>query len=200
MLGQIVERNLAIVLHSSPYARRVLKMATAIRSRRTKDMGEILVVIAFPLMESSPKCSFPRLLDLRPGVAERHGAVEHRLAGRSVRIDGEIAQALELEAIAGLGRSEARLEAAAGQHLQRLGIQVHLVIDAFRHVAGIGHGEEVLIEPHLGPHGMRGRDPVDRALHLAAVGGVAAAGGRIVGAVQLDDLARLRVLDGAWCR
>src|SRR5208282_2766033 len=42
---------------------------------------------------------------------------------------------------------------------------------------------------------MLGRYPVDGALDLAAVRGVAAAGLGVVGAVQLGDLAGARVLD-----
>ena len=40
------------------------------------------------------------------------------------------------------------------QDLQRLGIEIHLVIDAIGHVARIGHGEEVFVESHLRLHGM----------------------------------------------
>ena len=55
----------------------------------------------------------------------------------------------------------------------------------------------MVVQPHLGRHGLGGRNPVDRPLHLAAVGRVAAARGRIVGAVHFDHLARLRVFHHA---
>ena len=46
---------------------------------------------------------FRFLLDLGPGVAQRHGAVEHQLLRRRVGIDAEVAQPLELIAAARRG-------------------------------------------------------------------------------------------------
>ena len=48
------------------------------------------------------------------------------------------------------------------------------------HLVGVGLGEQVVVKPHLGVEGVLGGDPVDRALHLAAVRGVPAAGGRVI--------------------
>ena len=47
------------------------------------------------------------LLDFGPGVAQRHGAVEDRLAGRGIGIDAEVAEPLELVARARRRRSPA---------------------------------------------------------------------------------------------
>ena len=57
---------------------------------------------------------------------------------------------------------------------------------------GMRVGEEVVVQADLGRHGVGGRDPVQRPLDLAAVRRAAAARLRIVGAAQLDDLARRR--------
>ena len=58
------------------------------------------------------------------------------------------------------------------------------------HVERVLDGEERLVETHLGLQRVLGRHPVDRAADLAAVGRVAAAGGGVVAATQLDDLTR----------
>ena len=118
------------------------------------------------------------------------------LRGR-IRIDAEIALPLELIAAARRRARQARLHLAALQHHQRIRVQVRLVILALRHVVRVRLREQVIVQPHLGVERVRGRHPVDRPLHLAAVRRVAAAGRRVVGAVQLDHLAGLRVLDHA---
>ena len=51
----------------------------------------------------------PTLLDLLPGVLERHRAIEHRMPRRRLGIDAEVAEPLELEALP-RGLAETRLE------------------------------------------------------------------------------------------
>ena len=53
------------------------------------------------------------LLDLGPGVAEGHSAVEHAPLGRGVSVHAEVAETLELIAGTRLGVSESRLNLAA---------------------------------------------------------------------------------------
>src|SRR5262245_53609252 len=127
-------------------------------------------------------------LDLGPGVAQRDGAVEDRT--RRPRVDGvgaEVAVALELVAASRGGAGQARLELAAGEPLQRGGIEDRLPV-----LPGIGlsRREEVVVETHLGVYGVGRGHPVEGAANLPAVGGVAPARGGVVGDVHLDHLAR----------
>ena len=57
-----------------------------------------------------------------------------------------------------------------------------------------GIGEEVVVQPHLGRHRVRRRQPVEGRLRPATVGRVSAARRRVVGAPELDDRTR-SVLD-----
>ncbi len=78
------------------------------------------------------------LLDLGPGVAQRHGAVEDWLSGCGIGIDAEVAQAFELIAAARRAASrEAGLQFAAGQHFERIRIQVGGEILALFGLVGI---------------------------------------------------------------
>jgi len=53
--------------------------------------------------------------------------------------------------------------------------------------------EQPVIKPHPGAHSIPSRDPVQGGLDLAAVRGIAAFGGRIVGAAQFHNLAAGRI-------
>ena len=68
--------------------------------------------------------SFPCSRYLRPRVLQRDRPVEHRRTGARVGIHAEVAEPLELEARAGRGVRERRLDAAAGHPRERRGIQV----------------------------------------------------------------------------
>lgn len=59
-------------------------------------------------------------LDLRPTIPQRHGAVEHQVAGRRIGVEGEIAEPLELDRLAGFNVCDARLHMAIFEHCQRL--------------------------------------------------------------------------------
>src|SRR6266481_4132714 len=52
--------------------------------------------------------------DLGPGVAQAHGAVEHRALGRGVLVAGEIAEPLELHGIVRIAPGQGRLDAGVG--------------------------------------------------------------------------------------
>src|SRR5215203_1183586 len=66
--------------------------------------------------------------DFRPGILQRHGAVEHQGAGGGVAVDGEVAEPFELVARAGRRRRHARLEPAAAEDFERGRIQVAAVV------------------------------------------------------------------------
>src|SRR6202034_534721 len=61
---------------------------------------------------------------LRPGVAQADGAIKHRPLRRRVRVGAEIALALELHGGAGMRGRQGRLDARAGDHLERA--RIHL--------------------------------------------------------------------------
>src|SRR5579884_3062532 len=86
-----------------------------------------------------------RTFDLGPGITQRHRAVEDERSWLGVKIDAEIAHALELEAITGLGGGQARLDVAVRPGQERLRIQVDLVVLSFRIIIRIGFGEEMIV-------------------------------------------------------
>ena len=116
-------------------------------------------------------------------------------------VHAEIAYAHELEARRGLCRAaftlgvvllclfdERGFDLAAGQ--DRQGVRVQAVEEVLVRAVGLGVGEEVLIQAHLGVDRCFAVDPVDRrALDLAAVGGVAAAGIGVIRRVNFLDAA-----------
>src|SRR5947207_13065686 len=75
-----------------------------------------------PKAKSLEPVSF--LLYLRPRVPERHRPVEHELAGRRVGIDAEVSDPFELEARAGAGAREARLDFRVANHVERQRVDV----------------------------------------------------------------------------
>src|SRR6185369_1404857 len=122
------------------------------------------------------------LLDLGPGVFERKSPVEDQAAGRGfgrVWVQAEVADALELVVISEPCVRERWLKLCAGDDLEGVGIEIGEDVLAFCNVAGIGLGEEPVIETNFGGDGVGGRDPVHRRLDLAAVRRVAAAAQRI---------------------
>src|SRR5687767_5934426 len=84
------------------------------------------------------------LLELRPGIAKRHGAVEDRRAWiREHSVGDEVAQALELEPLLGPYLEQRGLERHAAHDLQRLGVQLLGEV-----VTGERHGEKAIVEAH----------------------------------------------------
>ena len=133
-------------------------------------------------------------------VFQRHRSVEHQMIlGAILVIKAEIPKAHELKARRGLALlfglvvrrgdvAHARLDLAAGQHLERIG--VHAGKEILVRAVGCGVAEQLAVNTHLGVQRGRGVDPVDRrALNLAAVGGIAARRVRVVLGVDLDDVA-----------
>ena len=118
------------------------------------------------------------LLQLGPGVLEREGAVEHERARRRVGVRAEVAEPLELHGLADGQVGERRLHEAAAQH--GLGVRVDVLEDVAAVRPGVRAAEEVVVQPDLGGHRVRGRQPVQRGLGAAAVGSVAAARRRVV--------------------
>src|SRR5687768_12452266 len=115
--------------------------------------------------EASSSLSAKRLLALglylRPGVAQGDDAVEDGTFGGRVLVDGEVADALELELRAGGQASHRGLEARAGQDLFRLRVEV---VQQVAFGAGIGPREEMVVKTHLRGNRLSGGDPVHRRL------------------------------------
>src|SRR5205823_117502 len=107
----------------------------------------------------SPIASFLHaFFDLRPGVAQRDGAVEDDGAGLAVRIGTKITHAFELESSAGLDSGEAGLELRILNNFQRVRIDVRREITiAF---VGILLIKQAVIQPDFGRDRMGCRNPV----------------------------------------
>ena len=74
-------------------------------------------------------------------------------------------------------------------HVQRIGVKIGSEVFPFLGLIRIFLAEQRIVQAHLGVDGVRGRNPVDRGLHLAAIRwSIATARGRIIGAVHLDGL------------
>ena len=130
------------------------------------------------------------LLGLGPTVAQRHRAIEDWLAWFGIdAVHAEVAQPLELPLTAGRRLCEARFEQRLRHDFQRVRIERRLPIDSVRDIVWIGLSAKVIVQPHLGWDGVLGLDPMQRRFHLAAVGRVAAARSRVVGATQFDNVA-----------
>ncbi len=62
--------------------------------------------------------------DLGPAIAQGDGQVEHQVLGGGVRVDAEKTLALELEDGSRRGARQAGFDLAAGEHLQRIGVEI----------------------------------------------------------------------------
>ena len=82
-----------------------------------------------------------------------------------------------------------RFNLAVVEDLQAVGVEVVEEGAAFGHFVGSFGSKETVEHSHLGIDGVTGTDPVDGAFHLASVGGVAATGGGVVGAVDAGNVA-----------
>src|SRR5258706_10950509 len=81
--------------------------------------------------------SFRFLLDFGPGIAQRHGAVEHQLMRSGIAIHAEVAEPLELITAAGCRAGQARLQLAVGKNFERVRIQIIGELSALRDVVRI---------------------------------------------------------------
>src|SRR5581483_2572911 len=71
------------------------------------------------------------LLDLGPGVPQRHRPVKDGRLRRRVFVHAEVAQPLELVAAPDRRAGQAGLQLAAAEHLQRVRIEVRQVVRSF---------------------------------------------------------------------
>ena len=130
------------------------------------------------------------LFDFGPAVLQSDRPVKHGLLGLVViAVGAEIAHAFKLHAVLGLKRRQGRLDLAAGQNLQRVGIEIFHEVVAVLDVLRGFFGEEPVVEAQFGIDGVAGLDPVDRTLDLAAVDRVAALAVGIVGTMHFGDAA-----------
>lgn len=105
---------------------------------------------------------------------------------RAVRINAEITLAHKLKGIACLCIPKTTLQAAASQSDQGIRVDVFFKCIGIRWVFG---AEQPIIKPNLGLNAVNCTDPMERALNLAAVRGIAALACRVIGAVQANDMA-----------
>ena len=118
-------------------------------------------------------------------VLQRDDSIVHALM---LAVRGKIPVAHELEAVTGLGVLQALLELRTLQHLDAVGVQVILEIRVVGDAVHVGLGEQLIIQLDLGVQAVGAADPVDRAAHLAAIGGVAVAGLEVGLGVDGHDL------------
>src|ERR1700693_2128461 len=115
-------------------------------------------------------CVYARVLypalHLRPGIAQADRAVEHGSARLGIGVEAEVALALELDRCAGLGSCKRRLKSAFGKHFDRIRIEIGGDIAA----AGVRPCEQRIVEPHFRRDRVRGRNAMQRRLHLGGGG------------------------------
>ena len=129
-------------------------------------------------------------LDFGPGVLEGCCAVENEFVSFAVGVNAEIAEPFKLESVEWFCVCQRRLNETILENLQRIrDLDWILKFCAFRDVIGVFLCEQVVVEPDFGFESVRGRNPVQGCFDFSAVGGVTAACGRVVSAVQFDDFA-----------
>ena len=89
----------------------------------------------------------------------------------------------------GLASFRALFQLAVLAHHNALGVQVVLVVAALGDGVHVGLGEQLVVQADFSIHSVVSADPVDGALDLAAIGGVAVAGLKVGGAVDGGDAA-----------
>ena len=124
------------------------------------------------------------LLDFRPGIPQRYRAVENRFCRRGIRIRAEVAERARTDNDRTPSRPSARVRSCTRSVLRASGFGFEVA--AIRRILARKQG---VVEPNLRFGGVRGRNPVNGGFHFAAVGSVAAAGSRVVRAVNSVDLA-----------
>src|SRR3954452_4945365 len=134
-----------------------------------------------------PASALP-LLDFRPGIAKRDGSVEDEPALACVGVYTEVPEAFELDLVARPRRSKARFRSSVAEHCQRIGIEVIDEGLSVGHIIRVLDREQPVVKPYLDGECMLCGHPVQRRLHLAAVGGVATACRGIVSAPQFNHL------------
>ena len=104
--------------------------------------------------------------DLCPAVFQRDRAIEDRPGRRRVGIHAEVTLPLELKARAVWRRRQRGLDLAVREDLERMRVEIRQRIAAA--VRRILRLEQSIVESHFRIDGMRGRDPVNRALDAPA--------------------------------
>src|SRR5690606_26538384 len=156
----------------------------------TKTMRRTTTILSAAARSGGLPAFFPG-----PGIFEGDAAVEDRVGGlERAGVADEVAEAFELHRDARPGVGEGGLQFAVGENFEAGGVEVVLPVFAVGDAAEVLDPAEVIVQSHLGVEGVLRADPVERGLHFAAVGGVAAAGLGVVGGVQFDDFAGV-VLD-----
>src|SRR5580698_2679407 len=125
----------------------VMKQALPRTSQESRRQGAAVQEQNQTKSEGQLRSALPALFLLysRPRVFQRHGAVEHRLAGLRVGIGAEISQALELVAGSGGGVCQRRFHLRVGNNLQRVRIEIVQYVFPRFHVAGIFLAEQVFV-------------------------------------------------------
>ena len=130
------------------------------------------------------------------GILQADGTVEHQmLGGRVLGIGAEVAQTHELEAHGCLGVLQALLHLAAGENLQRVGVQTSQEVLA----GGIGIGivKQIAVLTHFSISAVVCVHPVNGStLDLSAVSGIAATGFGVIGSQNFHNVTVL-VLNAA---
>src|SRR5262249_21614541 len=129
-----------------------------------------------------------------PRVFERDRAVIDELVRHRVLIDAKVADSLELELASRPCRREARFDSAILHELERARVQKHFPVGVLVR-KWVFDAKEPIVKPDVGSERVEGRDPVQRPLDFAAIGGVAASRVRIPRAAKLDDLASVVLHD-----
>src|SRR3954468_22276393 len=89
----------------------------------------------------------PALLDPRPGVLQRHGAVEDEVSCRAVGIHDKISHSLELKARTCDRARKARLHFGVANDFEGVRVQA---LEVIVFGSGIFHGEQAIVQSHLG--------------------------------------------------
>ena len=103
--------------------------------------------------------------------------------------------AYKLEALPARRPGQRGFETAVAEDFHRVRVQVVLEGLAFLDVIRIGHGQQTIVQTHLGAHRVRRRHPLDRRAVLALGARGLTQRIRVIGAAQLDHLAAGRVFD-----
>src|SRR5512146_3011487 len=135
------------------------------------------------------------LLDLGPGVFQGDGAVEDQTVLGRVRVDAEVSKAFELETVGGLGIHQRVFNLGVCDNFERVRIEIRGEVLPFLGLVRVGRVEKLFVETNLGIESISRGNPMNGCLHLAFVGSVAAAGFRVVGAMDLNNFPG-RVLSG----
>ena len=110
-------------------------MPGALRGRRGDAASRVLINLCAGFL-------LDLLLDLRPGIFQRYGAVENEMPGPGIRVHAKIPEAFELVAAFDRRVRQRWLQLGLGDHFQRVRIQVRGEFLAFFNLIRVFLGEE----------------------------------------------------------